>query len=486
VQGLRVLFLSSDTGGGHRASAESLATQFQIHFPGSTYELLDVMSELAPPPFNTIIPAYKHLSSRPQQWKLVYSVSNSETADVVGDIYLKLCCESAIRKRIASYNPDVVVSVHPLMNKLPIVTCNKISMDTGRHLPMFTVVTDLGSGHCLWFSPDVEKVFIASDQIRHLARTRGRVPEDKLVQVGLPIRHEFSLQAEALGDRMSSSGRTYQRTIREHLGLPHDGKIVLVMGGGEGVGSLSKIVESLYVEFTQQSVEATIVVICGRNENLRRDFERKDWRLTMLRHTNPLMGLVQSLLMGVPFIPNVINIDDEVASGKIKVVSLGFVSRMAEFMVAADMLVSKAGPGTIAEAAALGLPVMLTSYLPGQEEGNVDFVVDGRFGAFRPDYNPKQVASEVARWLLNEDELRQMSNAAKASGAPNAANHIARMIGESTLRWKDVNENLAWSDSNPNSSKLNFPCIAPWSPICTMFASRTRERGVASSRGKVG
>jgi len=50
--GLRVLFLSSDTGGGHRASAESLARQFELLYPGSTYDLLDVMSKDGVPPYN--------------------------------------------------------------------------------------------------------------------------------------------------------------------------------------------------------------------------------------------------------------------------------------------------------------------------------------------------------------------------------------------------------------------------------------------------
>ena len=49
---------------------------------------------------------------------------------------------------------------------------------------------------------------------------------------------------------------------------------------------------------------------------------------------------------------------------------------MPEYMVAADVLVSKAGPGTIAEAASVGLPVMMTSFLPGQEAGNVDVVLE--------------------------------------------------------------------------------------------------------------
>ncbi len=52
--------------------------------------------------------------------------------------------------------------------------------------------------------------------------------------------------------------------------------------------------------------------------------------------------------------------DDTTPKGQITVVPMGFVSNMPEYMVAADVLVSKAGPGTIAEAASVGLPVMMT------------------------------------------------------------------------------------------------------------------------------
>merc|ERR1712087_299011 len=95
--------------------------------------------------------------------------------------------------------------------------------------------------------------------------------------------------------------------------------------------------------------------------------------------------------------------------GQVKVMGLGFVTKMAEYMVAADVLVSKAGPGTISEAAALSLPVLLTSYLPGQEEGNVDFVVDNEFGSFVNDSNPFGIAAEVVAWLRNEEKYQMLS-----------------------------------------------------------------------------
>ena len=110
-EGLKVLFLSSDTGGGHRASAESLAKQFQLLFPGSTYDLVDLVEEDFGPPYNSLVSMYKHLSAHPSQWKLLYSISNSRGFEMIADAHFKLLCERACRKRIKKYNPDVVVSV---------------------------------------------------------------------------------------------------------------------------------------------------------------------------------------------------------------------------------------------------------------------------------------------------------------------------------------------------------------------------------------
>merc|ERR1711862_425822 len=82
--------------------------------------------------------------------------------------------------------------------------------------------------------------------------------------------------------------------------------------------------------------------------------------------------------------------------GRVNVIPLGFVNQMAKYMVASDVLVTKAGPGTIAEAASVGLPVMLTSFLPGQEEGNVDFVINKQFGCYCPYSDPNTIAKQLS------------------------------------------------------------------------------------------
>jgi 1,2-diacylglycerol 3-beta-galactosyltransferase len=107
-------------------------------------------------------------------------------------------------------------------------------------------------------------------------------------------------------------------------------------------------------------------------------------------------------------------------------------------VVAADILVTKAGPGTIAEAAAVGLPVMVTSHLPGQEAGNVDIVLNGGFGDFCA--VPETIGLEVACWLQDAPLLDDMSRKARGVGHPHAAEEIALDIGNATRYCMEQNE----------------------------------------------
>ena len=572
---LKILFLSSDTGGGHRASATSLAQQFENLFPGSSYALCDIVQLDGPPPYNTLVKMYKHLSAHPHQWKLVYNVSNTRAYEMLADVHMKSAMERSVRKRIQSYDPDVVVSVHPLMTNVPVLACRNITKETGKHLPIFTVCTDLGSAHSMWFSNGVEKLFVASEAIRDLAMQRGKVPLEKIVMSGLPIRHDFAMQATKMGTRLSAEGKVYQRFVREQqLGLKQysSRKTVLVMGGGEGCGRLSNIVDALYLQFVERGMEALILVVCGRNDALKESLAKRDWdslrdkyllartsgadfdscvgllsdvgcidggyMASHLRRiistpsmglgggaagplssltsfhgssrgkggssakdsTSPHAGMATSLptsrsgsplisgeeedssvevvtksfaernslqylnsfadsadydddnegcgggLRGVSTVQTPMgktNEETTSSSSPVTVIGLGFITNMAEYMVAADVLVSKAGPGTIAEAASLSLPVMLTSFLPGQEEGNVDYVVEGQFGTFVSDSDAQGISDVVASWLLDEKKLKALSDNAHKRGAPDAAAEIVEAIGESALRWKHHIEETA-------------------------------------------
>ena len=83
-----------------------------------------------------------------------------------------------------------------------------------------------------------------------------------------------------------------------------------------------------------------------------------------------------------------------------------------------DCIVTKAGPGTIAEAATRGLPCLLSSHLPGQEAGNVKFVVEGGFGAFVK--KPAKIGATIAQWFADLNLREKLSSKALEAARPSA------------------------------------------------------------------
>ncbi len=340
-------------------------------YPGTNYDLLDVWTTDGTYPYKTLVSAYKHLSRHPRQWQFLYHLSNFPLYEIFMDMHSCFMCEKKIRNRIASYNPDVVVSVHPAMNYTPIKAVKnicKVKSKNGHHhkIPFFTVVTDYGSAHSTWFQRRVDKIFVASERLRKLARRRGFIPKSKIVMAGLPIRQDFHEQATALGgDRTSPQGKAYRGKVRQELGIDPNNKAILLMGGGEGVGSISDIVNALYRTLVTHGIDSTLLVVCGRNEKLRKQLRTRNWDEVLAKNNSRRSRGYDVIKRCITAFSRRTGKESTGAhqpqqQGKVKVVDLGFVNNMAEYMVAADVLVSKAGPGTIAEAAAVGLPVMLS------------------------------------------------------------------------------------------------------------------------------
>jgi 1,2-diacylglycerol 3-beta-galactosyltransferase len=100
---------------------------------------------------------------------------------------------------------------------------------------------------------------------------------------------------------------------------------------------------------------------------------------------------------------------------------------MPKFMAAADVLVTKAGPATISEACLAGLPMILYDAIPGQETGNVNYVVDNDAGVFTP--SPRGVADALAQWIAGgPSELERLSANAAGLARANAVWDIAEAV----------------------------------------------------------
>ena len=380
----RILILMSKTGGGHLASAKALKEAFEAR-PQEQFEveIIDFLADYLSFPINRIPRAYDVVVNRaPTFWRLLWNTMASPRISEAAARTVIISARRQIENLIRTKRPNLVLSVHPLVNHVFIPILKRVSPST----PYITVVTDLESVHPLWLHPDATATFVPSEKIAAAAVLRG-IDRQQVHALGLPVRNEFS---EPKPDR---------RTLRQTFGLSPDLAAILVIGGGSGVGGLTAIVEHIAdaTSKRQDHLPVQLVVVCGNNAPLRNILSNRRW--------------------------------------PIPVAVLGFTNRMSDLMHACDLIVTKAGPGTIAEATICGLPIILSGFIPGQEEGNVRLVIENYAGLYLP--NPTQIAATVTR-LLGPDRsiLDMMRSRSKTLGKPEATGEIVRTITE-LMRWQE-------------------------------------------------
>jgi len=339
-------------------------------------KIVDIWTEHAAWPHSKYAAGYPFLCKYPFMWKALFY--GSQLFEIPWAADCRLRCGARFKQCIEDYHPDLVVSLHPLCQHLPMQVIRTLSDEGKLEAPPFaTVCTDLGGAHPSWFLKGADACFVPSDVVCASAKRRG-LKARQLRQHGLPVRPAFW---EAAPPR--------SKLLRE-LGLSDGRKTVLVVGGGDGVGSLKNIVEATASTLSKECPNgAQVVAVCGKNARLQAQLEAREW-------------------------------------GEVDVVVRGFVKRMSDYMEVADCLVTKAGPGTIAEAAIRGLPTMLSSYLPGQEAGNVPFVTGSGFGEYTRD--PNDIARRVSQWIQDPEKLEQLSSAARAAATPQATQEIAEEL----------------------------------------------------------
>ena len=105
---------------------------------------------------------------------------------------------------------------------------------------------------------------------------------------------------------------------------------------------------------------------------------------------------------------------------------IGFAGNMADWLRCADLVVTKAGPGTIAEAACCAAPLLLTSHLPGQEKGNTEFVAGAAAGCRVP--GVRRLLTEIGRLRDDDAAMDAMRAASARLGRPGDTGAIAELI----------------------------------------------------------
>jgi 1,2-diacylglycerol 3-beta-galactosyltransferase len=363
-----IVFYFSDTGGGHRSAAEAIIEAIQIKYSDQvTTEMVDFFKDYAPIPFNHAADMYPYMVKAPQLWSASFHATDGRARARVITTTMWPIARQAAKALVRSHPADLIVTVHPFANSFALKAL-------GTHRPPFiNVVTDMVTTHALWFDNRADLILVPTETARQRA-IKYRMPPEKIRVVGLPV-----------ADRYCQPLRR-KSMLRKRLGWPLDKPIVLLVGGGEGMGPLAKTA----AEVDASGLDIGLVIVCGRNQRLRETLESQKWQNPVFIH--------------------------------------GFTRDMPDFMRAADFIVTKAGPGSIAEALNAQLPIILYSKLPGQEDGNVTFVEEEGAGVWAP--KPVDVVRALTRWISRPEERKKVIENCRRAGRPEAARTIAGIIGE--------------------------------------------------------
>ena len=372
MTGPRILIITSNTGGGHHSLALAIRESLLQLAPQAQVVIADIFAHL-PFPLSRVGRLYGPVVQYSRGlWQLLWYLTKSpDKAEWLIKAIAPLA-RPTLRNLLRKQCPDAVVSVHSLC----VHALAQARQELGLLIPQVTVVLDLVNIHPTWGCPTVDCCVVPTEPARQQILRYG-IPAERVRLLGLPVGGRF---------RPMRGGEKQQ--LRRQLNLDVEQPVALLVGGGEGIGPLEEITQAVAMALAAEG-HGQLVIICGRNEHLRQQLARRMW---------PIPVTVQ-----------------------------GFVTNMPDWMGAADLIITKAGPSTIAEALVVGLPILLCGFIPGQEEGNVPFVVEQGAGVYVE--KPTEIARRVGEWLRpGNPMLVQMAARARALGRPAAAAAVAEEI----------------------------------------------------------
>ncbi|MDP4038835.1 MAG: glycosyltransferase [bacterium] len=362
-----IILLFSDTGGGHRSVAEAIKEAIELKYPGQAdIEMIDFIKVVGRTPLNKIPDLYPWMVRVPKAWELGFKITDSKTRAKLFQSSYSLYSKRSLKNFIRNHPCDLFVSTHFGSNAF-------LDYLSPRGPKMISVVTDLISAHSIWYDSRLDLCIVPSKAVYRSAKIAG-LKKRQLKIIGLPISSKFA-------DEKYSKAE-----LKNKLNWPVNLPAILIMGGGFGHGPLEKIVDDI----AKSSPKASLAVITGRNNKLKEALSKKNW---------PIQVNVYS-----------------------------FTKQIPQMMRCSDILITKAGSITLAEAFSASLPVILYDFLPGQEEGNVIYLVDNNAGVFAP--NSSQIVSVVHNWLKNPQKLKRIANASFRLSQAKAADDTAEIIAK--------------------------------------------------------
>ena len=373
----KILILSVSAGAGHMRAAQAIEA-YAAHpggaTPAATACHLDVM-DFVTPAFRKLYTDFyiKLVNKAPALWGYLYHATHDAPKDSSIQRLrrgVERLNTRALMAKIAAFRPDAIVCTHFLPAEL-------LSRALRQHqlaCPVWVQVTDFDL-HRMWVHEHMQGYFAATDEVAFRMRHEG-IPPERIHVTGIPIMPAFA-QAPARVPSAQAFGLDPRRTT------------ILLMGGGAGLGSLDAVASRLLA----LPGDFQLIVLAGKNA--------------------AALAALRTLASQYPG----------------RLLAQGFTSEVERLMACADLVITKPGGLTTSECLALGLPMIVNSPIPGQEERNADYLLEQ--GVALKAFDAVTLEDRVRLLLAQPQQLQAMRAKALALGRPRAACEVlARVLAD--------------------------------------------------------
>lgn len=364
----KILILSCFTGEGHNSAAR--AVQEELAARGIENKIMDPVQFKSKRAQHFVSAFYNNMiRTVPAAFGALYKVGALyDATGMRSPVYLANAWYAENLYRYIEQNRySRVISTHLYGMEAMTAIRRRLSAE----VPSYGVLTDYTK---IPFLTEVELTgyFIPHEELKYQLTERG-IDGDKIKATGIPVSSKFTVSME-------------KEEAREHLGIPKDKKMLLVMSGGIGGGNVMGLCDALQEKTGEDTL---IYVMVGRNE------ERKE----KMR---------------------------ERYGDNSRILPVTFTTEVNVYMKAADVLLSKPGGLSSTEAAVANVPLIHVNGIPGCESENIRFFES--HGLSKAAGTAEEAAALALELMASPEEAQAMKERQRAVINPWAARDIVDWV----------------------------------------------------------
>jgi processive 1,2-diacylglycerol beta-glucosyltransferase/1,2-diacylglycerol 3-beta-galactosyltransferase len=345
----KYLFLYLKTGGGHLAPARSLADYLKHNYNESVETILvDGFSKTNGLVRYIIEDGYRISQTKaPWIYETLYALYKIPFVSELNNYLLSLFIYPYLKETINKEKPEKILIFHFFLIRPVYRLIKKEKLKCS----VYTIVTDPFTAHPIWFLNKNQNFILFSEKLRKRCIDNG-IPAKNINVLPFIIAEKFSGKRDGVN----------MPEIKKKLGFSTDSKVILLLGGGEGIPKGEMIVRQLISNIN--NIE--IAVVCGRNKNL----------FNNLSHYVDQGGIANIKLFG-------------------------YIDFVEELINASDVVITKCGASTFMEILFCKKIPIVISYIWEQEKGNVEFLTENNLGVYE-----KRIEKlpEIIKGIFSDEE----------------------------------------------------------------------------------